>query len=150
MSQIAHLARRWATSMSRREPAPADTAWAESFMLQGEMALWRQLSAVDRRHAIAVARRFEAAGRTMDVAWSRDEMAGALLHDIGKLDSSLGTAGRVAATVFGPRTARFRRYHDHEQLGADMLVVAGSTPLTIDLVRGIGRAAAALAEADHV
>lgn len=150
MSQIAHLARRWASSVSRREPTPADAAWAESFMLQSELALWRQLSAVDRRHAIAVARRFEAAGRMRELEWTRDEMAGALLHDIGKLDSSLGTAGRVAATVLGPRTARFRRYHDHERLGADMLVGAGSTPLTVDLVRGIGRAAAALAEADHV
>ena len=66
--------------------------------------------------------------------WTRDEMAGALLHDIGKLDSDLGTAGRVVATVVGPRTARFRRYHDHERIGADMLKVAGSSPVTVDLV----------------
>jgi hypothetical protein len=41
-------------------------------------------------------------------------------------------------------------YHDHERIGADMLIAAGSSPLTIDLVRGIGRAAAALAEADDI
>ncbi len=77
-------------------------------------------------------------------------MAGALLHDIGKLDSGLGTFGRVVATVVGPRTDRFRRYHDHERIGADLLAAAGSSAATLELVQGRGRAAAALAEADHV
>ncbi|MEA3185235.1 MAG: hypothetical protein QOJ74_1712, partial [Ilumatobacteraceae bacterium] len=88
-------------------------------------------------------------GHVGETDWSREEMAGALLHDVGKIDSSLGTSGRVVATVVGPRTARYRSYHDHVRIGADMLVAAGSSPLTIDLVRGIGRAAAALAQADH-
>ena len=57
-------------------------------------------------------------------------MAGALLHDVGKLESGLGTLARVVATIVGPRTARFRRYHDHERIGADLLVAAGSTPVT--------------------
>ncbi|MEY2554564.1 MAG: hypothetical protein QOC57_2424 [Ilumatobacteraceae bacterium] len=150
MNRTAHLARRWATSVSRREPAALDTMWAESFMLDDELLLWRQLGAADRRHAITVARRFAAIGHVSETDWSREEMAGALLHDVGKIDSSLGTSGRVVATVVGPRTARFRSYHDHERIGADMLVAAGSSPLTIDLVRGIGRAAAALAQADHI
>ena len=38
----------------------------------------------------------------------RDEMAAALLHDVGKVECGLGTFGRVAATVVGPRTQRFR------------------------------------------
>jgi putative nucleotidyltransferase with HDIG domain len=122
-----------------------DTAWAESQLLAGELQLWRRLGAPDRRHAIAVARRFESMA-----TWTRDEMAGALLHDIGKLDSVLGTTGRVVATIVGPRTARFRRYHDHERIGAEMLVDAGSSPVTVDLVRGNGRAAAALADADRI
>ncbi len=93
-----------------------------------------------------VARRFESMGDS----WSRDEVAGALLHDVGKLDSGLGTIGRVVATIVGPRTDRFRRYHDHERIGADMLDAAGSSDITIELVRGRGRAAAALADADHI
>ncbi len=151
MSGMSHLARRWVTSLSRREPADADIAWAESHLLDGELQLWRQLGAPDRRHAIVVARRFATTATTATTAtWTRDEMAGALLHDIGKLDSQLGTTGRVVATVVGPRTTRFRRYHDHERIGADMLVTAGSSPATVELVRGRGPAAAALAAADRI
>ncbi|MGZ4790816.1 MAG: hypothetical protein ACXWBO_03035 [Ilumatobacteraceae bacterium] len=140
-----HLVRRFLSSLSSRPPDAADTAWAESFLLDGELQLWRRLDAPDRRHAITVARRFAPMA-----TWTRDEMAGALLHDIGKLDSGLGTAARVVATVLGPRTDRFRRYHDHERIGADMLAGAGSSPVTIELVRGRGRAAVALADADHI
>jgi hypothetical protein len=145
-----HLARRLATSLSRREPAVVDAAWAESYLLGAEVQLWRRLDAQDRRHAITVARRFEAIGRTAAMAWSREEMAGALLHDVGKLDSHLGTVARVVATLVGPRTERFRSYHDHEQIGADLLAHAGSSPITADLVSGHGRAAAALAAADQI
>jgi hypothetical protein len=142
-----HLARRFVGSLSRREPEPADSAWAESLLLKGELRLWRRLGAPDRRHAIAVARRFERLG---PAEWTRDEMAGALLHDIGKLEDDLGTLSRVLATVVGPRTARFRRYHDHERIGAEMLAAADSSMVTVDLVMGKGRAAKALAEADNI
>ena len=104
------------------------------------------MSAPDRRHAISVARRFQ----SLDGSWIRDEMAGALLHDVGKVESGLGVLGRVVATIAGPRTERFRRYHDHERVGADMLAAAGSPTVTVDLVLGRGRAAAALAEADNI
>lgn len=146
VARLDHLARRWATSLSRREPQAADTSWAESQLLPGELQLWRQLTAVDRRHAILVARRFESMGGP----WSRDELAGALLHDIGKLQSDLGTFGRVVATVVGPRSARLRRYHEHERIGAEMLAAAGSSPVTVELVSGRGAAAAALAAADDI
>jgi hypothetical protein len=142
-----HLARRFAGSLSRREPEPPDTEWAESLLLDGERQLWRRLSAADRRHAIVVARRFEKLG---SVEWARDEMAGALLHDVGKLADDLGTFSRIVATVVGPRTARFRRYHDHERIGAEMLAAADSSTTTVELVLGKGRAAAALAQADNI
>lgn len=143
---IAHLARRFVTSLSNREPGVADTAWADSQLLESERVLWRRMSAPDRRHAISVARRFQ----SLDGSWIRDEMAGALLHDVGKVESGLGVLGRVVATIAGPRTERFRRYHDHERVGADMLAAAGSPTVTVDLVLGRGRAAAALAEADNI
>jgi hypothetical protein len=144
--ELAHLARRFVSSLSRREPDAPDTAWAEAQLLAGELQLWRRMSAPDRRHSIVVARRFESLGEH----WSREEMAAALLHDVGKLDCGLGTFGRAAATIIGPRTDRFRRYRDHERIGADMLAAAGSAEVTIELVRGHGRAVAALAEADHI
>ena len=145
-AELAHLTRRFVTSISRAEPNTADTTWAESQFVTGEVQLWRRLTAPDRRHAILVARRFVAMGDS----WSRDEVAGALLHDVGKLDSGLGTFGRTVATIVGLRTDRFRRYHDHERIGAELLEQAGSSEITIELVRGRGRAAAALATADHL
>jgi hypothetical protein len=146
LRRCAHLARRFVTSLSRREPDVADTAWADSHLLDNESQLWHRMAAVDRRHSIAVARRFESLGGP----WSRDEMAGALLHDIGKLDSGLGTFGRVVATIAGPRTEQFRIYHDHESRGAVMLEAAGSSDTTVELVRGRGRAASALRDADDI
>ena len=149
-ARAAHLTRRFITSLSRREPTDDDSAWAESQLLDGELQLWRRMTAADRRHAITVARRFTMIGAATPTAWLRDETAGALLHDVGKLDSDLGTLARALATIVGPRTDRFRRYHDHEQIGADLLVAAGSSPLTVELVLGRGRAAPALAEADNI
>jgi hypothetical protein len=142
---IGHLARRFVTSLSRREPDAADTAWADSHLLDGESRLWHLMTAADRRHSILVARRFAAGG-----SWTRDEMAGALLHDVGKIESNLGSLSRVFATIVGPRTQRFRRYHDHESIGADLLAAAGSTEVTVELVQGRGRAAQALVEADNI
>jgi len=139
-----HLVRRFAGSLSRREPTPENTAWAASQLLPAELELWQRLPVADRRHSIDVARRFGSMGE-----WSREEIAGALLHDIGKLQSDLGTFSRVAATVVGPRTKRFRLYYDHESIGADMLTAAGSAPTTIYLLIGIGRAAPALVDADN-
>jgi hypothetical protein len=125
-----HLIARFFVSLDTRPPAPEDQAWAESYLLDAERDLWRRQSHVDRRHTIKVARRFLAARPDA----TRAEMAGALLHDIGKLDCGLGTWGRVVASMVGPRTKRFRSYHDHEQIGADMLVEAGSDVATIELV----------------
>lgn len=146
LQHIGHLARRFITSLSSREPDVADVAWVDSQLLEKERELWHTMPVSDRRHSIAVARRFESLGDS----WTRDEMAGVLLHDVGKAAAGLGTFGRVVATIAGPRTARFRRYHDHERLGADMLAAAGSSAVTVDLMRGRGRAAAALIEADNI
>ncbi len=75
-------------------------------------------------------------------------MAGALLHDVGKTASGLGTLRRVVATLVGPRTDRLRRYHDHEAIGADMAARAGSDPVTVALIRGEGPGADDLQAAD--
>ena len=146
MSGVGHLARRFLTSLSRAEPSAADTAWVADHLLPAEAALWARLAVQDRRHSLLVARRFVVlAGEP-----TREEVAGALLHDIGKVDCGLGTFGRVVATIAGPRGHRFRRYHDHEQIGADLLAEAGSSPATIELVLGRGPAAATLGAADDV
>ena len=141
---LGHLARRFASSLSRRPPSAADEEWARTWLIGEEVALWSAMPVADRRHAIEVARRF----RELHPAASRPESAAALLHDVGKLHSGLGTWGRVTATIIGPRTRRLRQYHDHEQIGANMAAQAGSDPVTVALIRGQGPAAADLRAAD--
>lgn len=145
MTSLGHLARRFAGSLSRRPPSEADASWAVAQLLPAEAALWQRMAVQDKRHSILVARRF------VDLADepSREQIA-ALLHDVGKLASGLGTCARVLATIVGPRTARFRQYHDHERLGAEMLRAAGSAAATLELVQGAGPAAAALRQADDI
>ncbi|MEX2292271.1 MAG: hypothetical protein WD691_00670 [Acidimicrobiales bacterium] len=81
---------------------------------------------------------------------SRPVLAAALLHDVGKLEAGLRTYGRVVATVCGkvagPETAHTWRkqrgftrrvglYLLHPDIGADMLALAGSDPLTVAWTR---------------
>jgi predicted HD phosphohydrolase len=141
-----HLARRFVTSLSRTPPPSADCAWAVDHLLPAEAELWQQMMVQDRRHSILVARRFVQIAPDA----SRAEVAAALLHDVGKLDSGLGTFARVVATIVGPRTDRFRRYHDHERIGADMLAAAGSDAVTVELVHGRGERAIELRRADNI
>jgi hypothetical protein len=142
VSSITHLARRFARSLSSAPPPAEDEAWAEGFLLRGEVEVWRRMGNPDRRHAIEVSRRFEAAVPDAD----RPTMAAALLHDCGKIGSGLGTYHRVAATIWIALVGRERagrarggsgrvaRYARHEPIGADLLAEAGSAPVTIALV----------------
>ena len=130
LTQPHHLALRFVTSLSNRPPDVAEDMWAESNLLTGEVGLWRRMSNQDRRHSVKVARRFVAARPHA----TRAEIAGALLHDVGKIECGLGTWGRVVASVVGPRTARFRRYHDHEHIGSLLAQTAGSEPATVELI----------------
>jgi len=146
MTSTTHLARRFVTSLSHAPPPADDTAWAVGQLLPAESELWERMTVHDRRHSILVARRFVEFAPDA----GRAEVAGALLHDVGKLASGLGTMSRVLATIVGPRTQRFRLYHDHERLGAEMLVAAGSSSVTIELSHGVGPRAAELRRADNV
>lgn len=132
-------------SLRAGPPTPADDAWAESQLLPGEVALWRRMDDIDRAHSVRVARRFAEA---RDAA-TRAEIAGALLHDVGKIECGLGVWGRVAASVLGGRTERFRSYLDHERIGAELAAAAGSDPATVELISERGPAFATLQDVDH-
>ena len=81
---------------------------------------------------------------------TRAEVAGAILHDVGKIECGLGTFGRVVATLVGERGPRsFHAYHDHEAIGAEMARRAGSEPETVELIAQRGPAFDALALSDH-
>jgi hypothetical protein len=103
------------------------------------------MSNQDRRHTVAVARRFA----LIRPDATRAELAGALLHDVGKIECGLGTFGRVAATLIGPRGRRFRSYHDHEAIGARLAAAAGSDPASVELIAGDGPAFDDLERCDH-
>lgn len=80
----------------------------------------------------------------------RPVLAAALLHDVGKVESGLRTYGRVVATLSaklaGPEAAttwrrqrgiarRVGLYLQHDQIGADLLALVGSDPLTVAWAR---------------
>lgn len=140
-----HLVRRFVTSLPPTPPSVEDEVWADDHLLPGERTLWVQLSNQDRRHSIGVAQRFDDARGGA----SRAEIAGALLHDIGKIECRLGTFGRVAATIVGGRTERFRAYHDHEEIGTRMVAESGSDPATVELVAEAGSAYEQLKACDY-
>lgn len=134
MVHVGHLARRFAGSLSTRPPSDADERWVVEHLVDGEVALWRQMSNPDRRHAVGVARDVVA---LLGPSATGDVIAAALLHDVGKIDSGLGTFARVAATLVDRRDGggRFARYRRHDEIGAQLLADAGSAPLTIAWAR---------------
>ena len=122
--------------------------WVQSVLSPSEFDVWNNMMVQDRRHSVLVGRRFVKHRPTA----LQSEIAGALLHDVGKSVARLGTFARVIATLVGPRTNRFRQYHDHEQIGATMLRSIGSDELTISMVEGscVGELSQALNRADDI
>ncbi|MDW3218770.1 MAG: HD domain-containing protein [Acidimicrobiales bacterium] len=138
-----HLTKRFFGALRPGGPPEADRAWVESVLSEAEYGLWRRQYGPDRRHTAKVAREVE---RRLGNEATPPVLAAALLHDIGKIDADLGTWGRVVATlsakVAGRDTARLwikssgftRRvglYLHHPEIGADMLEMAESDPLTV-------------------
>lgn len=142
MGGAAHLVKRFFGSVPVG-PSSTDAAWVLEQLLDGERDVWRKMSRADRRHAAGVARRVEVA---LGHEATRPVLAAALLHDCGKTVSGLGTYGRVIATLSGKMagldqavawtettgfTRRVGLYLEHPRLGAELLGLAGSAPLTV-------------------
>ncbi len=132
--QPIHLLRRLTESASRAEVSSADLHWAEQRLTETEYELWSSMQNMDRRHSIRVARRLVDSSPHVE----RFEIAAALLHDVGKVCSSLSVIGRVVATLVGPRTARWSAYHDHEAIGAALCRDRRIDPRICDLIEGLG------------
>ena len=158
-----HLAARFFGSLVPVGPTPASQRWAESSLLPGEAKLFNSMSGADRRHAIGVARRASALARPPGPGPAgggeptREFVAAALLHDVGKIESDLGTIGRVFATLAAMVVGRSRLveraqcapeqdpgrslatrcglYMMHDRLGASLLEGAGSGDLTVAWAR---------------
>jgi hypothetical protein len=143
MAGAAHLVKRFFGSVLPIGPSKDDSAWVATQLLPDELDVWNRMSRQDRRHAAGVARRVE---RALGNEAGRPVIAAALLHDCGKVVSGLGTYGRVIATLSvkmaghdiamaWSETQGFTRkvglYVEHPRLGADLLGLAGSAPLTV-------------------
>ena len=143
MGDAAHLVKRFFTSIPPVGPSKEDRSWVTEVLLPSELEIWNRMSRQDRRHAAGVARRVE---RALGDEATRPVLAAALLHDCGKTVSGLGTYGRVIATLSMKLAGRdmamawsetrgFTRrvglYVEHPRLGADLLGMAGSAPLTV-------------------
>jgi hypothetical protein len=148
LSKIAHLAKRFVLSLVPSQVQEIERQWVQSVLSPSEFDVWNKMMVQDRRHSVMVGRRFVKHRLTA----MQSEIAGALLHDVGKSVARLGTFGRVIATLVGPRTNRFRQYHNHEQIGATMLRSIGSDELTISMVEGscVGELRQALNRADYI
>ena len=126
-----HLIKRAFGSFSQSPPSPIEIAKAQDVLNQAEFKMWAEMLCRDQRHSVAVLDRFDELAPTA----LQTERAAALLHDVGKNVSGLGFIARVVATLVGPRGHRFADYHNHEILGAELLI-AISDPRTVELVRG--------------
>jgi putative nucleotidyltransferase with HDIG domain len=148
MSKISHLAKRFVLSLVPPQVQEMERQWVHSVLTPSEFDLWNKMMTQDRRHSVLVGRRFVKYRPTSNSA----EIAGALLHDVGKSAARLGTLARVVATLVGSRTNRFRQYHDHEAIGAAMLRSIGSDEITIEMVEGscVGELRQALSRADDI
>lgn len=149
MASPVHLVRRFFGMLVPLGPRRADAQWAEEQLLPGELGLWQQMSRADRRHAAGVARRVEVA---LGADATRPVLAAALLHDVGKIEARFGPYRRAIATLSGMAvrhdpatisawtatrgfTRRVGLYLEHPDLGADLLAMAGSDPLTVAWAR---------------
>lgn len=126
-----HLIKRAIGSLSQAPPSPVGIAKAQGVLNAAEFRLWTEMQYRDQRHSIVVLERFDVMAPTaLD-----SERAAALLHDVGKNVSRLGFIARVIATLVGPRSRTFSEYHNHENLGAELLHDV-SDPRTVELIRG--------------
>lgn len=105
---LRHLAGRFFGALSPAGPSADDEAWALGWLLPGEQGLWRRMSGPDRRHAVGVARDTLALLDDGGPAPDRAVVASALLHDVGKVASGLGTWARAAVTAVALVVGRTR------------------------------------------
>ena len=104
MSHVAHLAKRFVSSFSRRDASDAELKMVRSTLSAGECEMWIRFNKQDRRHSVEVANRFVA----LRPGATRNEIAGVLLHDIGKpATRKLEQGGSVT-------------FHHHDVVGAKL------------------------------
>lgn len=143
LGEARHLFKRFVWSVRPTRLDADDERELLACLNPAEAGLYSAMSVTDRAHAVDCARRV----RVLLGAEATDEVVVAsALHDVGKTEAALGTAGRVAATiaaaVLGHRRVRawaaapsgrgrLGRYAAHPVRGAELLAAAGSSDLAV-------------------
>lgn len=142
MNRAAHLVSRFLSSLHPRALDPETLTWVVGALEPGELHVWEGLDRADQAESVAVARKLQTTlANTADASDPR-WVAAALLHDVGKQASAYGPFGRALATVVvafvgsenarawadepGRLKGRIGRYAGHDDVGADLLGVAGA------------------------
>jgi hypothetical protein len=131
-----------------RAPALAPAAWRqiEAILTPAELALFCRFNPGDQYHSYAVLHTLQTAGESEPAL-----LTAALLHDVGKTRLNIRVWERVAGSlgeIFFPRRARqwgsgtprgwYRPFVircQHPAWGAELAAAAGSSLLTIALIR---------------
>jgi putative nucleotidyltransferase with HDIG domain len=135
MSTVFHLARRFFRSLGARRPSIADQQFVATVLDPAVAPMFWAQSVPDQVHGIRVARTVvESAPERVDLARA------ALLHDVGKQVTSLGTIGRSVATVLDalglPMTAAMGSYRNHAAIGAKMLAACEVEKIVVAFAAG--------------
>ncbi len=147
MDSLVHLAKRAWRSKDNRPVSGHHVERAERLLRYEEFELWWKMAPRDQAHSIEVLDRFL---EVIPYA-KREEQAAALLHDVGKNASRLNWPLRIVATLVGPHGSRFRKYHQHEQIGLEMLRDI-SDARTLEILSGTAddKYVSALRNADNI
>ncbi len=133
---LRHLTRRFFEVLRARPLTPRQQSEVAAWLSPPERALFWDQAAADQRHAYEVALRARARLGSDGVA-----TRAALLHDVGKRHVDMGAVSRTLATVGAaahlPLPASWRRYRDHESLGAADLEAIGADPLVVAFARRV-------------
>lgn len=119
-----------------------DDAWARAVLTHTEFQVYCTMSSAERFHGVSVAKCVQHRAENA----SRELLAAAILHDVGKVGSPEHWLYRVAAHVapgkkgpYNPNLQGFaavrQALHYHPKNGADLLAQRGVNPAVVALVR---------------
>jgi putative nucleotidyltransferase with HDIG domain len=131
MRYLAHLARRFFGSIRARRPGPIDQMLVANSLTPAESEVFWSQPVADLAHAVRSARSLNPE--------RRDLIRAALLHDVGKRKSGIGTIRRSLATALSivriPIGGGLARYLDHGEIGARELEEMGCEALVVQFAR---------------
>ncbi len=132
----------------RAAPAPSAIVELRELLSEAELACFVAMAPRDRHHSLDVMRRVRERSSAGGAPASRDLLAAALLHDVGKGRLLLrdrvafvllyALSERLGDALAAERGMRWRRalwrIRHHARLGAAQLIEAGSSPAVVELV----------------